>query len=305
MAKLSIVLPAFNEEAGIQYVAQTLQATLEQAGIDYELVFVDDGSKDDTYARVRELAGADARIRGLSFSRNFGKEAAIFAGLAKASGDAVVVMDADLQHPPQTILEMWKRWQDGYEVVEGIKSQRGRESAGYGLSARLFYWLMSRLMKMDMRSSSDFKLLDRKVVEALLALPERNTFFRALSFWVGFRTTTVEYQVEARAFGASKWSLGALVRYALTNVSSFSTLPLQGITLLGILTIMVSLVMGAQTLWRYARGNSVEGFTTVILLLLILGGLVMVSLGIIGHYLAKIYEEVKRRPRYIIRESTQ
>lgn len=305
MAVLSVVLPAYNEEQNIANTANVLSAMFKEQGIEYELVFVSDGSKDGTYAEILKAASNDVRIKGAQFSRNFGKEAAIFAGLELAGGDAVVVMDCDLQHPPETILKMWDKWKDGAEVVEGIKSDRGRESLGYKLSAGLFYKIMSRLIRMDMSSSSDFKLLDRRVVDVLLALPERNTFFRALTFWAGFRTESVEYEVRERQFGKSKWSLWSLMKYAINNATSFSTLPLQLVTVFGVVSILGSVILFVQTLVRYFMGNSVEGFTTVILLILIIGGFIMLSLGIIGHYIARIYEEVKGRPKYIISQVTE
>ncbi|MDE7270870.1 MAG: glycosyltransferase family 2 protein [Acetatifactor sp.] len=304
MSVLSIVLPAYNEEQNIANTAQVLSAFLEEQGIDYELVFISDGSRDNTYEEIRKAAAANPRIRGAQFSRNFGKEAGIFAGLELTSGDAVIVMDCDLQHPPQAIPKMWEKWKAGAEVVEGIKSDRGKESLGYRLSAGLFYKIMSRLIKIDMNASSDFKLLDRKVVNVLLELPERNTFFRALTFWAGFRTETVEYEVQERQFGQSKWSVWSLMKYAITNATSFSTLPLQMVTVLGVVSIVGSLIIAIQTLVRFLMGASVEGFTTVILLILIIGGFIMLSLGVIGHYIARIYEEVKGRPKYIISQVT-
>ncbi len=304
MSVLSIVLPAYNEEQNIANTAQVLSSFLEEQGIDYELVFISDGSKDNTYAEIRKAAAENPRIRGAQFSRNFGKEAGIFAGLELTSGDAVIVMDCDLQHPPQAIPKMWEKWKAGAEVVEGIKSDRGKESLGYRLSAGLFYKIMSRLIKIDMNASSDFKLLDRKVVNVLLELPERNTFFRALTFWAGFRTETVEYEVQERQFGQSKWSLWSLMKYAITNATSFSTLPLQMVTVSGVVSIVGSMIIAIQTLVRFLMGASVEGFTTVILLILIIGGFIMLSLGVIGHYIARIYEEVKGRPKYIISQVT-
>lgn len=304
MSVLSVVLPAYNEERNIANTAAVLAQLLEKESIDYELVFVSDGSKDDTYTEILKVSQDNPRVKGAQFSRNFGKEAAIFAGLELAVGDAVIVMDCDLQHPPEVIPLMWEKWKNGVEIVEGIKSSRGRESLGYKLSAGLFYRIMSKLIKIDMNASSDFKLLDRKVVNVLLELPERNTFFRALTFWAGFRTESVEYEVQQRQFGESKWSLWSLMRYAVTNATSFSTLPLQMVTVLGVVSIIGSLILFVQTLVRYFMGMSVEGFTTVILLILIIGGFIMLSLGIIGHYLARIYEEVKGRPKYIISRVT-
>lgn len=304
MAVLSIVLPSYNEEQNIENTAKVLSELLTKEQIAYELIFVSDGSKDKTYEEIVKAANSNPHIKGAKFSRNFGKEATIFAGLQMATGDAVIVMDCDLQHPPQVIPQMWKLWQEGYEVVEGIKSSRGKESLGYKLSAGLFYKVMSYLIKMDMNSSSDFKLIDRKVVDVLLELPEKNTFFRALSFWAGFNTTTVEYEVQERAYGESKWSFVSLLKYAITNATSFSTLPLQLVTVMGMISILFSAVLAVQTLIRYIMGTAVEGFTTVILLILIIGGFIMLSLGIIGHYIARIYEEVKGRPKYIISSVT-
>nr|WP_304579151.1 glycosyltransferase family 2 protein [uncultured Acetatifactor sp.] len=301
---LSIVLPAYNEEQNIPNTVKVLTGMLTENAIDYELVFISDGSRDATFARIQKAAEENPKVRGAEFSRNFGKEAAIFAGLSLAAGDAVVVMDCDLQHPPEVVLEMWKLWRGGAEVVEGIKESRGRESLAHKLSAGLFYKVMSRLIRMDMNASSDFKLLDRKVVDVLLGLPERNTFFRALSFWAGFRREYVSYQVQERQFGESKWSTLSLMKYAVTNATSFSTLPLQLVTVMGMASILFSVVLFIQTFVKYLSGTAVEGFTTVILLILVIGGFLMLSLGIIGHYIARIYEEVKGRPKYIIRRTT-
>ena len=188
MSLLSVVIPSFNEEENIASTAECIGNILTNAGIAYELLFVSDGSTDGTYAEVCRLSAEDERVKGIQFSRNFGKEAAIFAGLSAANGDCVSVIDCDLQHPPETLVEMYHLWEEGYEVVEGIKSSRGKESIFYKMFAGIFYGIMSSLMKMDLRATSDFKLLDRKAVEALLSLNESNTFFRALSFWVGFRS---------------------------------------------------------------------------------------------------------------------
>lgn len=305
MALLSIVLPAYNEEQNIANTAEVLGTLMDKNGIDYELVFVSDGSKDATFSEIMKVAQTNPRIKGAEFSRNFGKEAGIFAGLELTTGDAVIVMDCDLQHPPEVIPEMWQKWQNGAEIVEGIKKSRGRESLGYKLSAGLFYKIMSKLIKMDMNASSDFKLLDRKVVKVLLELPERNTFFRALTFWAGFQTETVEYEVQERQYGESKWSFWSLMRYAITNATSFSTFPLQLVTIMGLVSILFSVILAVQTLVRYLTGTAVEGFTTVILLILIIGGFIMLSLGVIGHYIARIYEEVKGRPKYIISKITE
>lgn len=199
---------------------------------------------------------------------------------------------------------MYRLWEQGYEVVEGIKASRGKESLLHKCSAGAFYKLISRCTHVDMQSSSDFKLLDRKVVDVLVALPEKDTFFRALSFWVGFKTASVEFEVEQRRFGQSKWSFKGLVNYAVQNITSFTTVPLQAVTFIGTVLLISSVVLGIQTLVKFLMGRAVEGFTTVILLLLIIGGAIMISLGIIGHYIARIYDEVKRRPKYIVARRT-
>ena len=302
--KLSIILPSYNEEQNIENTYNVLSGLLSENDIDFELIFISDGSKDATYVNICELAAKDMRVRGAEFSRNFGKEAAIFAGLELAKGDAVVVMDCDLQHPPEVILQMVEKWREGAEVVEGIKSKRGKENPIHTMSTNIFYGLMSAFMKMDMKATSDFKLLDRKVVDSLLSLTEKDTFFRALSFWVGFKTEKVYYEVQERIYGKSKWSTASLIRYAVSNVTSFTTVPLKLVSVIGGIFIILSIGLGIQTLVRFIMGNAADGFTTVILLMLLIGGLILFSLGIIGNYLARVYEEVKGRPRYIISNRT-
>ena len=297
---LSVVLPSYNEEEMLPKAASVLGELLGNSGIPYELVFVDDGSKDRTWEMIKQAAKSDPNVHGVHFSRNFGKEAAIFAGLAAASGDCAVVMDCDLQHPPQTVVEMYELWQAGYEVIEGVKRSRGKESPMHTMAAGTFYKLMSSSAGFDMSRASDFKLMDRRAVDTLLAIPERNAFFRALSSWIGFRTTTVEFDVQEREAGVSKWSTRSLIKYAITNIVGYSSVPMQFVTAAGILVFLFAVVMGIQTLIRFFTGHAVEGFTTVIMLLLLLGSIIMISLGIIGIYISRIYEEVKGRPRYIV-----
>lgn len=301
---ISVVLPAYNEKDNIVPAIKEISEALKPSGEDYELVFISDGSSDGTYEEVLKASGEDPHVKGAEFSRNFGKEAAIFAGLSLAIGDAVIVMDCDLQHPVSAIPEMMEKWKNGAEVVEGIKKSRGKEGIFHKMFAGMFYGIMSSLIKIDMNSSSDFKLLDRKAVDALLELPESNTFFRALTFWIGFKSEKVYYEVEERRSGNSKWSFKSLVSYAIKNATSFSTLPLKMITTMGWIFIIFALILGVQTLVKFFSGTAADGFTTVILLQLIIGGFVMLSLGIAGHYIARIYDEVKGRPRFIIRNTT-
>lgn len=297
---LSVVLPAYNEEKMIKKAASVIGSILQKEKIAYELVFVDDGSTDHTWQEIELTGETDEHVNGLHFSRNFGKESAMMAGLANATGDCVVVMDCDLQHPPETIVEMYHLWQQGYEVVEGVKRSRGKESIFHKLSAGLFYKMISKAVKIDMSRASDFKLLDRRAVEALLQMPERNAFFRALSSWIGFRSATVEFDVREREIGESKWSTKALIKYAVSNIVSFSAAPMKLLLFTGIFGLLLSVILGIQTLVNYFSGHAVEGFTTVILLILIMGSFILLGLGVIGYYISKIYEEVKCRPRYII-----
>ena len=297
---LSVILPSYNEEKMIAEATTRLAGILGGAGIDYELLFVDDGSKDGTWSEIRRCAAEDSHVVGVHFSRNFGKESAMFAGLEQAKGDCVVVIDCDLQHPPEKIVEMYRLWEEGYEVVEGIKEDRGEESGLHRFAANSFYGIISRATGMDMASSSDFKLLDRKVVDTLNSLPERNVFFRALSFWVGYKKAEVSYRVQERTEGESKWSTKSLIKYAITNITSFSSVPLHMVTVMGLITLVVAVVFGVISLVQKIMGIAQPGFTTVILLLLLIGSFLMISLGIIGYYLARIYDEIKGRPRYII-----
>ena len=297
---LSVILPSYNEEKMIPVAADTISGILERENIDFELLFIDDGSKDATWENITRVAEKNAHVVGVHFSRNFGKEAAMFAGLEKAAGDCCVVLDCDLQHPPEKIVEMYRLWEDGYEVVEGIKEDRGEESGLHKFAANSFYGLISRATGMDMSSSSDFKLLDRKVVDTLNSLPERNVFFRALSFWVGYRKATVYYSVRERTEGESKWSTKSLIKYAITNIGSFSSAPLHMVTVLGLIMLMVAIVFSIISLVQKLTGQALGGFTTVILLLLFSSSIIMISLGIVGYYIARIYDEIKGRPRYII-----
>ncbi len=300
MSRLSVVLPAYNEELMVGKTCRVLKEVLSSAGISYELVLVNDGSKDNTWDEIVKAGKKDPNILGVHFSRNFGKEAAVFAGLAQATGDVVAVMDCDLQHPPQTLVEMYRLWEEGYEVIEGVKKSRGKESAFHKKSANFFYGIMSKATKVDMQNASDFKMLDRKAVNSILSMPERNMFFRATSSWVGYKTTYVEFEVQEREAGESKWSTWSLIKYAFTNIVAFTTMPLQIVTVIGSGCFLGSLILIIYSLVQYFRGFAVAGYTTTLIVLLLIGSAIMVSLGIIGYYIAKIYEEVKRRPRYIV-----
>ncbi|MGM9562865.1 MAG: glycosyltransferase family 2 protein [Faecousia sp.] len=300
---LSVVLPSYNEEEMVPVAARTVHEILAAEGIDHELLFVDDGSRDATWQRIREAAASVPAVRGVHFSRNFGKEAAIFAGLNEAKGDCVAVIDCDLQHPPEKLVAMYRLWEQGFEVIEGVKSDRGKESVMHRFAAKTFYAIISRATGIDMSRASDFKLLDRKAVNVILTMREKRAFFRALSSWVGFRTTEVSYEVRERTAGESKWSTWSLMKYAVSNITAFTAMPLHLVTVFGVITLLISVVLGIIALVQKIAGTALGGFTTVIILLLFLGSLIMISLGIIGYYVGNIYEEIKDRPRYIIADT--
>ncbi len=302
---LSVIIPSFNEEQLIMKTAEVISGLLKGQDIGHELLFVNDGSSDKTWEEIQKAREKNESVRGISFSRNFGKEAAIFAGLGECKGDCAVVIDCDLQHPPEKILEMYALWQEGYEIVEGVKNSRGKESGAHKFAAKAFYNLISNAAGIDMENASDFKLLDRKAINALLNMTEKDAFFRALSSWVGFKSTQVTYDVREREIGQTKWSTKALIRYAVTNITSFTSLPLQIVTFLGVVMFIFSLVMGIDALVNYFCGRAVEGFTTVIILQCFTGSVLMISLGIIGYYISKIYAGIQDRPRYIISERTK
>lgn len=301
---ISVVLPVFCEAEHIGTVLAEIRGVLISAGVDFEMVMIDDGSPDRTWEVLGDLAADVPEMRAARLSRNFGKEHALCAGLDLAKGDAVVVMDADGQHPPSLLPEMIAKWRDGaVEIVEAVKIDRGQESGLSRLGASSFYFLWTRLSGFEMRGASDYKLLSRRAVDAYLDLDERNVFFRGMTKWLGFKREQVTFDVVERSGGRSGWSLFKLIRLALTGITAFSAVPLQIVTVSGFLFMLFAIGLGIQTLYVFAIGHAVSGFATVIILLLIIGSLLMISLGIIGEYIARIYDEVKRRPRYLIAES--
>lgn len=297
--RISIVVPVYNEGEHIRKSMTYVEKICDDAQIDYELVLIDDGSKDNSWKEISSMAEENPKVTAVRLSRNFGKEAALCAGLDAAAGDAVVVMDADLQHPPELIPEYVRLWREGADVVEGVKASRGKENGFYRLCAKLFYGMINKATGIDFDNASDFKLLDRKVVEAIRQMPERMTFFRGMSAWVGFERTIVPFDVAERVNGNSKWSLKRLIGLAVTAVTSYTSAPLHCITVLGVIMFLCTIVLGIQTLFMKFSGRAQDGFTTVILLLLLIGSMIMISLGIVGLYLMKIYHEIKGRPRYL------
>ncbi len=262
---------------------------------------MDDGSSDETWPEIERLAIRMPELHGVSLARNFGKEAAIFAGLERSRGDAVIVIDGDLQHPPELIPDMFKAWRiGGYKVVNGRKNRRGRESRPTAYAAHLFYRLFQFFTKQPLAGASDYKLLDRQVVDIYCALRERNIFFRGMVPWLGFRQTDIFFDVGERMAGQSKWPVVKRACLAADAIVSFSALPLQLVTFAGLLFLGFAMLMAGHTVYVKLSGGAVEGFATVILLILTFGSILMLSLGMIGQYLGKIFDELKGRPRYIV-----
>lgn len=298
---LSVVIPAHNEAAGIAQALDVVRNILESCGMRWEIIVVDDGSRDGTFARLTALACQDERIKGVRLSRNFGKEAAILAGLSAAAGDAVVTMDADLQHPPQLIPSLIEAWENGGKVVDAVKRSRENDGTFARVRAKVFNSAFSGLAGINLQNASDFKLLDRVVVDAITRrLPERQRFYRGLSAWVGYEHVCVPFDVEPRANGEGKWTLWRLVELATTAVISFTSAPLRIVTLMGLITLIFGTLVASEALIGWLQGKTVSGFTTIIFTLLIIGSFIMISLGIIGEYIANIYDEIKARPNYLI-----
>ena len=263
---ISVIVPSFNEEDNIKIAAMTIEKILKKHKISYELLFIDDGSTDKTWREICSVSSP--RVRGIKLSKNFGKDAAIFAGLTESKGDCSIVIDCDLQHPTEKIIDMYDLWKQGYDIVEGQKNSRGNEKTSRCLAANAFNSIITSIIGVDMKNSSDFKLLDRKVVNIIVNMREKKAFFRALSSWVGFNTTSIKFDVKERKNGKSKWSTMQLIKYALNSISSFSTAPMQIVTFFGIVMFLLSLVLGTISLFQKINGQALEGFTTVILILL-------------------------------------
>ncbi len=300
---ITVIMPVYNEGEYIYNNVLVVDKILAEANIDHQFLLVDDGSKDKSWDEMCRLASDYEQVSVIRLSRNFGKELALCAALENADGDAVVVMDSDLQHPPECIPEMVRLWQEeGYDVVEGVKSDRGKESLGGKIAAMTFYKLFKSSTKIDIGVASDFKLMNRAALDAWKQMPERNTFFRGLSAWVGFKRYAMPFEVAERAGGETKWTFKSLAKLAINSITSYTAAPLFLVFWIGIFMLIAGVVLGIQTLVNFFFFNADPGFPTVILLQLFIGSCTMISLSIIGLYISKIYEEVKARPRYLIKD---
>ena len=303
---VSVVIPLYKEGSDLGVFLSDLKSALDQTRHPFEIVLVDDGSPDDMWERIKDEARTLPNLGALRLSRNFGKELALCAGLERARGDAVVVMDGDGQHPPSLLPLMIEKWDmSGADIVQAVKIKRGHESLAGKLGALLFYLILNKLSGFELKGASDFKLMNRKAVNAWLAMRERNVFFRGMTAWMGFSTVRIPFEVAARRAGKSGWSYFKRWKLALVGITTFSSFPLHLVTFAGVIFFLFAVGLGIQTLYLKLVGRAFTGFATVILLELIIGSLLMISLGIIGEYLARIYEEVKGRPRYLVTEAIE
>lgn len=298
---VSIIIPVHNEQDNLTELISAIEAETRPLEIRHEVIVIDDGSTDVTWSILQKLGGDSPVIRAVRFSRNFGKEAAIAAGLTAARGDAAIIMDADFQHPPALIAGMVAQWRTGkYDVIDAIKTDRGDESWCYRIASGLFYRLIAGLSEINIRQKSDFCLLDRRVIANWLQFKERGLFFRGMSEWMGGRRATLPFAVPQRNAGRTRWTLRKLAEMAISGITCFTSLPLRLVTVIGILFFIFAIIVGGRIIVVKLTGQVLDGLTTVILLILLTGSMVMIALGIIGEYIARIFNEVKARPRYLV-----
>ena len=302
MGMISVVVPVYNELDGVAELHVRLTATLATIGA-YEIVIVDDGSTDGTWDRLAVLAAGDPHVRLIRLSRNFGHQAALSAGLREAHGEAVVLIDGDLQDPPEVIPQLVSKWREGFDVVYGVRASREGEPAWRLVAISTFYRLLGRITTTAIPPNvGDFRILSRRAADALLAMPERARFLRGMTSWIGFRQVGVSYERQARHTGKSKYSLGKLVRLATDGVTSFSAAPIKLVTGLGFLLVVFCMGVLSWSLYQHFTSHVPAGWTSVIAVVLLLGGVQLLSLGIIGQYVARIFEETKQRPLYFVDE---
>ena len=301
---LSLIIPVYNEEETIAELDRRLKGLLHQMDETWEVVFIDDGSHDRTPALLKELAAAEPRYKVISFSRNFGHQAAITAGMDRAEGDAVVIMDADLQDPPEVITAMIQKWREGYDVVYGQRSIRRGESIFKRATAAAFYRLFRMMLPIEVPlDTGDFRLMSRSVVLSMRALREQHRFVRAMVSWVGFQQTAVQYERPERFAGETKYPLRKMIGFAIDGVTSFSIVPLRIATWLGLLSGLVAILTSGWALYQAIAGHTVPGWATIMIAVALAASAQLIMTGILGEYIGRIYEEVKRRPLYVVADT--
>ena len=300
--KLSIIIPIYNEQGNIDRLINRLKGVVSKLGIDCEYIFINDGSKDDSINIIKNLAAKDSSVKYINFSRNFGHQIAVTAGLDKASGDRIVIIDADLQDPPELIIEMFQKMNDGYEVVYAKRKARKGESWLKKFTARMFYRILKAITSVNIPvDTGDFRIMDRKIVDVLKQMPEQQKFLRGQISWIGFNQTYVEYERDERNAGETGYTYKKMIRFALDGITSFSNFPLKFASICGFVVSGIAFLVGLYALYsRFISGNYVEGWTSIIISVLFLGGIQLISIGIIGEYISRLSSNVRNRPLYII-----
>lgn len=302
---LSVVVPMYNEVDNVETLLTALRATLDEMGVNYEMILVDDGSTDGTWAAIEAAAPGDHRLRGISLSRNFGHQNALFAGLHHVSGAAVISMDGDLQHPPQLIPRLYEAWLAGNMIVETQRSESRDASTFKRVTSRWFYKVFSAMSGLPIsKGTSDFRLMDQHVVEIVTDMKDTELFLRGIAHWVGFARTTIPYQAVSRHAGESKYNLFRMFKFAMASVISFSTIPLKMGVWIGMLTSVLAFSELVYILIMHFRGNAVPGWTSTLAVISFMFGILFIMLGVLGVYLGSIFETMKNRPRFLVGDST-
>ena len=302
-ALLSIVIPVYNEEQNLPLLYDQLLSVLKSLDWEYEILLVDDGSVDQSFSIIRKLHAQNERVKGLSFSKNFGHQIALYAGLQHAQGDIVITMDGDLQHPPHFIPSLIEHYKQGFDIVNTRRIDAANTKHFKKWSSRLYYRIINYLSEVKIEpAAADFRLMNRKAVQAFLTFPERDRFTRGLVSWMGFKQTIIDYKAEDRAFGRSKFTLKKMIRFGLDGITSFSSRPLRISFYAGVTISAFSLFYILYALVRFINGDTIQGWTSILITNLIIGGAILINLGIIGEYIARIFNEVKARPLYFLKD---
>ena len=303
--QLSIVVPVYNEAANLEVLFASLHAVLEEGGYNYEVIFIDDGSTDGTFEVVKQLHERNASVKGYSFSRNFGHQTALFAGLSKSTGEVVISMDGDMQHPPEFIPALLKKYEEGYDIVNTKRLDAESTGLFKKLSSRWYYKMLNALSDVPIEpAAADFRLMNRKSVEALNSLPETHRFTRGLVGWMGFKQAIIPYQAAPRHAGSSKYTFFKMLRFGLDGIVSFSVKPLRIAFYTGVMVSIAALLYAIYAIVQHILGSTVEGWTSILVSVLFIGGVTLLSLGVIGEYIARIFNEVRRRPMYFFKDQT-
>jgi dolichol-phosphate mannosyltransferase len=301
---ISVVIPLLNEEGNINILYDLLKTVLEKISPDFEILFVDDGSTDTSFELIRSLSEKDKRVTGLSLSRNFGHQVALTAGLEHAKGKAVVTMDADLQHPPELISQLYEEYKKGFDIVNTIRKDPDNIGWFKKATSSLFYKLINYLSDVRIQpAAADFRLMSRKAVNAFMKIRERDRFTRGLVSWMGFRQATIEYMAASRFAGKSKYTLKRMIRFASDGITSFSSRPLRVSFYLGLIVLAIGIIYSGFAIYEYFQGVTVQGWTSTLLTIIILGSIQLISIGVLGEYIARVFNEAKGRPLYFLKEN--